>query len=173
VIGRTSKILGCRIEQSRARSGVLGAPGQLALAEGQAQGQRLLEEALTLAQKCGDNREVQRGVQAALAGRDLLQRRRASASVRLEPLLDRAADPELGAALLLSLLAWAAVDLEEDSQAADLLARSFKHAGQHQRPVEVEAYRIQAPLHIRQQRWDEGQAALEEALARCRAVSAP
>jgi tetratricopeptide (TPR) repeat protein len=161
------------IEQSELHSCTLWALGQLALAQEQSQGQPLLEEALTQAQQSGGDLEVQRGVQAALAERDLLQGRPASARARLEPLLDRTADPERGVAPLLPLLAWAAADLGEDTQAAALLARSFERAGQHYRLVAVEAYRTQAWLCIRQQRWDEAQAALEEALARCRAMPAP
>jgi uncharacterized protein HemY len=72
------------------------------------------------------------------------------------------------------MLAWAAVDLGDETQAEGLLQQALQRAQTHHlRFCLVDPLRILARLCLRRKRWEEAQAALEEALMLCRAMPYP
>lgn len=148
--------------------------GLLALAEGQeAEGLRLLNEATTLAERNHDMQALG-WVQGALAEYDLLMGRPVSARDHLAPLF-----ASLGQSVgyfkeSLPLLAWAYLELGELSHAESLSEQLLAEArASRLRPTLAGALRVQALLLARQQRWEEAEAALEEALTLCRQMSIP
>jgi tetratricopeptide (TPR) repeat protein len=109
-----------------------------------------------------------------LAELDLLRGDPASAEARLLPLLDRDGMVELDVNALLPLLVWAHLDLSK-VEAAQMLATQTvaRLRTQHDQLNLVDALRMEAIVHIRQQRWDEAEAALQEALALAREMPYP
>jgi hypothetical protein len=71
---------------------------------------------------------------------------------------------------LLPLLAWAQLALDRDDEAAATLATCKARCG---KLWLVDALRIEALLAIKQRRWQEAAALLDEALAMCRAMPYP
>src|SRR5262249_57096051 len=72
------------------------------------------------------------------------------------------------------VLAWAHLELGAEARAADLLSQALaasQTAGLQL--ILVDALRVQALLAVRQGRWQEAERALEEVLARCRAMPCP
>jgi tetratricopeptide (TPR) repeat protein len=132
-----------------------------------------LKEALTLAQR---NHDLQAlcWVQGALAEWDLLAGRPEAARGRLAPLLDV---PDLMVSYSresLALLAWTYLELGEADQAQALLAQVLRTARQAQMgPTLVQALRVQALVLSKQERWEEAEQALQEALTLCRGMAAP
>lgn len=161
--------------RSWARSVLRLGLGQLDLAEGQHdQDLPQLEEALTLWQEWGQIPAL-RQVESMLAEDDLLHGQAASARARLEAIMRRLGDQQSFLdAEFLPLLGWAALELGEEERAEGLIAAGIERArtSQHRLAL-VDALRIQAQLCVRQQRWAEAEAALEEALILCRAMPYP
>ena len=120
--------------------------------------------------RLGDVRIVQR----VLAELDLYRDDPSSARDRLVPLLDRPGMVELEVNPLLPLLIWAHLDLSEieaaEALAMQTVARLRTH---HDHLTLVDALRIEAAVWIRQQRWVEAEAALDEALALARQMPYP
>jgi tetratricopeptide (TPR) repeat protein len=149
--------------------------GQLDLAEGQYdQALPQLEEALTLRQEGGQIIPL-RLVESLLAEEDLLHGQAARARARLEALMRRLGNqPSIYDAEFLPLLGWAALEVGEEEQAEGLIAAGIEraHTSQHRLAL-VDALRIQAQLYLRQQRWAEADAPMEEALLLCRAMPYP
>jgi tetratricopeptide (TPR) repeat protein len=111
---------------------------------------------------------------AVFAEWELLQGQPQAAWARLEQLLDPPDREEVFLTQLWTLLAWAAVDLGEEAQAEAFLAQALQRARTHQlRFALVDPLRIQTQLCIRQERWADAQAALEEALELSRAMPYP
>lgn len=109
-----------------------------------------------------------------LAERDLLEGHPEEARARLEPLLDRAGYLETDVTRFLPFLAWAYLDLGDEQRCERTMQQALARARQqHMRPTLSDALRVQALFGIRRQRWEEAQAALEEALALCRAMPYP
>jgi tetratricopeptide (TPR) repeat protein len=148
--------------------------GGLALAEGRwEEGTALTAEGIRLAERY-QNFNRQRIGEQALAERELVEGRPQAARSRLEPLLPHARQRGNDLDHLLPPLAWAALALGEEDQAEALLAEAVARlTAQRRQALVVEALRIQALLRIRQRRWEESQAALEETLALCRTLPYP
>jgi tetratricopeptide (TPR) repeat protein/transcriptional regulator with XRE-family HTH domain len=139
--------------------------GQLALARGaQEVAEAYCKEALDLATACGDMRVV-RGVQSALAERDLVEAHPDRALQRLLPLLDRFGEQETLVTLLLPFLAWAHLDLGAVQEAESKVLEAVTRARAHQlRVALVDGLRVQAMTHATQERWQLAAEALDEAL---------
>jgi tetratricopeptide (TPR) repeat protein len=149
--------------------------GQLDLAEGQREDAlRQLLEATALPEGWA-RLTMPRQLESVLAEDDLLRGQPAAARARLEAAISRFGDQQsLYEAELLPLLGWAALEASEEERAEVLIAKGIEQARTfQQRLVIVDALRIQALLRVRQQRWEEAEAALEEALALCRAMPYP
>src|SRR5262249_40144027 len=133
-----------------------------------------LEDALANAQRGLPPRLI-RQVQGCLAERDLLSRRPGEALDRLHPILSAPEGREgTDATPLLALLSWAHLEAGtlqlEEMTIREALDRCRT---EHHQLALVDALRIQALLAIRQERWQEAEAALEEALTLTRAMSYP
>lgn len=109
-----------------------------------------------------------------LAELDLYRGNPAAARARLLPLLDQTDLVELGVNPLLPLLIWAHLDLGEMEEAEALATQTVAHLhAQHDRLNLVDALRMEAAVRIAQQRWDEAEADLEEALSLARLMPYP
>jgi tetratricopeptide (TPR) repeat protein len=109
--------------------------------------------------------------QAALAERDLVEGRPEAARVRLDAHLDRPGQQEAGVTALLPLLAWAYLDLGNQAQAQAVVSQAIVRAEEEpNRPALVDALRVRAMAAIQQDRWQEAEGALEQALAITRAM---
>jgi class 3 adenylate cyclase/tetratricopeptide (TPR) repeat protein len=118
--------------------------------------------------------ESLRLVQWILTELDLYQGEAASARDRLLPLLDREGLVELGVNPLLPLLIWALLDLDEVEAAENLAMQTVARLRTHHDQLNlVDALRMEAAVGIRQGRWDEAEAVLEEALVIARAMPYP
>ena len=74
----------------------------------------------------------------------------------------------------LALLPWAYLELGEADQAQALLAQVLSIARQARMgPTLVQALRVQALVLSKQERWEEAEHGLEEALMLCRGMGAP
>jgi tetratricopeptide (TPR) repeat protein len=146
--------------------------GLVSLAEGQwAEATRWLEEGMAMAERT-QNLNAQGSGQATLAERDLLAGQPQVARARLEPLLAHLGLEHVELFVVLPLLAWAALQLGEQGQAEALLAQALAQTRQV-RLFLPDVLRIQALLCIRQERWEEAQAVLEETLSLCQAMPYP
>jgi tetratricopeptide (TPR) repeat protein len=110
-----------------------------------------------------------------LAERDLLAGRAEEAHARLEPLLDPPGQETANVIMrVLALFAWSELTLGRIEQAAarvaECLARSRPERCWFARP---DARRVEALLAIERGRWDEAEAALEEAVCAARAMPYP
>jgi hypothetical protein len=150
---------------------LLIATGTLDLAEGREQdAEQHLREGLALAAREGDV-AAQRHGQWVLAERDLLIGGRAADTLAcLEPLLDRPGMRERYVEPLLPLVAWAQLGLDRDDEAAATLAAAKARCG---RLWLVDVLRVEGMLAIKQGRWDDAAAGLDEALAMSRAMPYP
>ena len=148
--------------------------GLLCLAEGrQEEAADYLAQALRLAER---NQDLQAlcWVKAALAEWDLVAGRPEAARGRLAPLLDAPGLMVSYSRESLSLLAWAYLELGEVDQAQALLGQVLSTARQaRMRPTLVLALRVQALVLSKQERWEEAEPALQEALTLCRRMASP
>jgi tetratricopeptide (TPR) repeat protein len=145
--------------------------GTVDLVEGQWEpAQRRLQEALTIAQGCGDI-QAQRIIQWFLAERDLLQGQPEAARARLEPIVNLA-NKEHAMTEVLHVLAWAYLDLGDPARAEEVLSTGLARARPDKRwSYVVELLRVQALIRLRQSHWTAAEAALEETLTLARDVS--
>jgi tetratricopeptide (TPR) repeat protein len=148
--------------------------GALDVAEGQREvGMQALEQAVALGERNHDL-QLLRDAQQVLAECDLLAGQAAAARRRLEPLLDQSEDEERQVTALLPLLAWSSLELGEAVRAETLAAASRRRATEGEyRLALVDALRVAALVATRQGQWHAAEAALEEALGLCRAMSYP
>ena len=148
--------------------------GLLCLAEGrEEEAAHYLKEALTLAERNHDMQALC-WVQGPLAEWDLLAGRPEAARGRLSPLLDVPGLVVSYSREALAILAWAYLELGEVDQAQALLAQVLSTARQARMgPTLVQALRVQALVLSKQERWEEAERALEEALALCRGMATP
>jgi tetratricopeptide (TPR) repeat protein len=148
--------------------------GLLCLAEGrEEEAAYYLAQALTLAEQ---NHDLQAlcWVQGPLAEWDLLSGRPEAARGRLAPLLDAPGLMVSYSRESLALLPWAYLELGEADQAQALLAQVLSIARQARMgPTLVQALRVQALVLSKQERWEEAEHSLEEALTLCRGMGAP
>jgi tetratricopeptide (TPR) repeat protein len=147
---------------------VLLALGTLDLAQGRhQQAEEHLEQAIAFDDTFVSIPETKRHVQRLLAERDLVAGQAAAAHARLQPLLDRPGMREVDVPPLLPILAWAQLALDRDDEAAATLAACRGRCG---KLWLVDALRVEALLAIKQQRWQDGAAALDKVLETCRAM---
>jgi tetratricopeptide (TPR) repeat protein/transcriptional regulator with XRE-family HTH domain len=150
--------------------------GQIGLAQGQREAAlQQMEEAMTI-QRQGYGAVLQPFyLESILAEDDLLHGKPATAQARLEAISRRFGDQSgLHEAEFWPFLGWAALEAGAGERAEALIARGIERARTYQHRIAlVEALRIQALLRLRQQRWAEAEAALEETLALCRAMPYP
>lgn len=148
--------------------------GVLCLAEGrEEEAAHYLTQALRLAQK---NHDLQAlcCLQGPLAEWDLLSGRPEAARGRLAPLLDAPGLMVSYSRESLSLLPWAYMELGEADKAEELLAQVLSTTRQAQmNPALVQALRVQALVLSKQERWEEADHGLEEALTLCRSMATP
>ena len=148
--------------------------GRIYLARGEAQAAEECLHAAMQQSQDPNSRLVLLQANAALAEADLLRTDATAALVRLEPLLDRASSYEQSDTDVVPLIAWACLELGEVERAAAMLAECLRHARERRYHVLLaDALRIQALLDLRQGRWQEAEAALDEALALTRSMPYP
>jgi tetratricopeptide (TPR) repeat protein/transcriptional regulator with XRE-family HTH domain len=148
--------------------------GLLCLAEGrEEEAAHYLTQALTLARRNHDMQALC-WVQGALAEWDLLAGRPEAARERLAPLLDEPGLMVSYSRESLAILAWTYLELGEADQAQALLAQVLSTARQARMgPTLVQALRVQALVMSKQERWEEAEHGLEEALTLCRGMATP
>ncbi len=153
---------------------VAGVLGAIELVTGRPElGAEHLELAVRVAERIGDLLP-QRFAQAALAEDDLVHGRAARARERLLPMLDRDSQHETFAAPLLSLLAWAELELGEHEQAQTRIAEALSWAREEKLDLAlVDVLRVQALVAIRREQWSDAERALDEAIALARAMPYP
>jgi len=109
-----------------------------------------------------------------LAERDLLEGNPGAARARLESLLDRPGMREIHATMLMPLLAWAYLDLDEGALAEEMAAQSIARATDETYQLALgDALRIQALVATRHGRYAEAESAVEGALALAEAMPYP
>jgi tetratricopeptide (TPR) repeat protein len=112
--------------------------------------------------------------QAVVAEKEILAGCLESARARVEPLLGQVDAQVLVSTQLRPMFAWVQVELGALERAEALLQQNISEAQAQQMRGALEcSLRVQALLRLRQARWPEAQAALEEALALCRAMPNP
>src|SRR6185437_16172166 len=121
--------------------------GQLDLVQGgDAHGEQRLLEGSAQAIRHGDL-QAQRWVQGTLAERDLLCGNPLAAYQRLSPLIDHECPHDVDEYVLLPLLAWAALEMGQDSRAANLIESALAFASaNHLVPTTIGALRVRALL---------------------------
>jgi tetratricopeptide (TPR) repeat protein len=149
---------------------VLFALGQLDLGQGRFEdAEHRLVRVLTLAAEWSDVL-TQRAGQRLLSERDLMCGHASSAYTRLEPLLEPHDWQGWSVDMLLPLMAWAQLALDRDTEAAATLEACKARCG---KLWLVDALRVEAMLAIKQRRWQDAIASLDESLAMCRAMPYP
>lgn len=148
--------------------------GQLELAQGNdVCGERRLLEASAHAKRSGDL-QAQRWAQGALAECDLLRRDTLAAHQRLAPLIAYEQPRDVDEYVLLPLFAWAALEMGQDSRAANLLESAITYAGtNHLIPTTITALRVRAMLSQRQGRSAQARDDLRSALALSEGIQQP
>jgi tetratricopeptide (TPR) repeat protein/transcriptional regulator with XRE-family HTH domain len=139
------------------------------------QASQFLEEAITRAETGGDagGQQLQAG-HAALAERDLVAGQFEAARIRIERLIERLQGWHGLVARVLTLLAWAHLELEEHDQANSVILDAISAASSGSQPLLLmEALRVKGMASTRQQRWEEAEAALGEALGLSQAMPNP
>ncbi len=151
--------------------------GMLCLARGNAlQARVYLDKAIARSER-SSNFLMLRMARAAPAEQELLNGHTQMANEQLVPLFEQS--PEQGDIgvnniAFLPLMAWAHMDLDAMDEAETMLADGLACANDQERYLAlVDLLRVQAILAMRRGRWAEARHALEEALARSRAMPYP
>jgi tetratricopeptide (TPR) repeat protein len=132
-----------------------------------------LAAGIALAQRNNDF-VVLRWLDLVLAERDLLEGRPHDAYARLAPHTDRYGQEEALVTQLLPHLARAYLDMGEEEQGEELVARARVRAmAANMRPALADALCVQARLATKREQWREAESAVEEAVALSRAMRAP
>jgi tetratricopeptide (TPR) repeat protein len=133
----------------------------------------LAAQPLALAQERHDLQQLRMGY-SLIAERDLLAGRAETAPAYLEPLLDRPGLEERQALFILPQYAWALLDLGHEPEAEARALQSCERArARHQHVWLVDGLRVLAMVRLRQARWEDACALLEEAIKLCRAMPYP
>jgi tetratricopeptide (TPR) repeat protein len=151
-----------------------GTEGHLKLAEGDLEAAAQCAEACLALPEWHGTLQWKWYAHHVLAQLDLLRGDPSALRDRLLPLLERTDLVQTGRNAFLPLLVWAHLELG-DVNAAEVLATQTVTdlREQHDHLSLVDALRMEAAVHIRQLRWDEAEAALEEALALAREMPYP
>jgi predicted ATPase/class 3 adenylate cyclase len=161
----TSPFFDCVVYEVEAQLQV--ARGQLDAATHSAEAQLALAEKYSILQH-------RRGAQRLLAELALQMNDPARACARLLPLLDRAGLVELEVNELLPMVVRAQLELGEVEAAEALATQTVARLRtQHDHLTLVEALRTEAAVWIQQQRWEEAESALTEALQLSRQMPYP
>ncbi|MGH2389139.1 MAG: tetratricopeptide repeat protein, partial [Chloroflexota bacterium] len=130
-------------------------------------------DALTISEQSGDL-QARRLASGVLAELDILEGRPEAARARLLPLLDRSGLEECDVTLLLPVLAWAHLELDQVDLAVDAVDQTFRRARpEEMRLALVEALRVRVMIALRRERWDEAALSLEEGIALARSMPYP
>jgi tetratricopeptide (TPR) repeat protein len=147
--------------------------GLLCLAEGNEEAASSYFEEARLAEQSSHHR-VLHWMQAALAERDLLSGQPEAACARISPLLDLASRNTGYIREFLPLLAWAYLEMGEETRAQMLLTELIAETREaRMRPALMEALRVQALAFSKEHRWEEAEQPLLEALTLSRELPAP
>jgi transcriptional regulator with XRE-family HTH domain len=146
----------------------------LSLAAGeQERADALLAAPLALASERHDL-QVLRMAHTLIAERDLLAGRAEAVRTYLEPLLDRPGLEELQVLFILPQYAWALLALGDEEGAEIRAMQSCERARAHHYGLWlVDGLWVLAMVRMRQARWEEARALLEEAIAQCRTMPYP
>jgi tetratricopeptide (TPR) repeat protein len=137
------------------------------------QADALSAEPLAIAKERRDLQQL-RIAYGPIAERDLLAGRAAAARAELEPLLERPGLVEPQALHVSPYFAWALLDLGEEAEAAARATQSCQQARDGHYLIHlVDGLRVLAMVRLRQARWEEARALLEEAINLCRAMPYP
>jgi tetratricopeptide (TPR) repeat protein len=130
----------------------------------------LLEESCDIALRSG-HLDPLRWAHALLAERDIVAGQAEAARARIVPLLEQPGQEGSNVTLLISMLAWAYLELGELGQADACDEQAIGRArAANDRRMLVNALRIQALVRARQGRWVEAKGALEEGLDLARSM---
>jgi transcriptional regulator with XRE-family HTH domain/tetratricopeptide (TPR) repeat protein len=139
----------------------------------QEQADALVAVPLAIAVERHDLQEL-RMAYSLIAERDLLAGRAEAVRTYLEPLLDRPGLEECQVLVVLPQLAWALLALGNVTEAEARAMQSCERArAYHYHLWLVDGLWVMAMVRLRQERWEEACALLEEAIALCRAMSYP
>ena len=143
--------------------------GQLDLLEGNWETGSLQVEAAMRAEGPGRDLWLRWHGHRLLAERDLLDGQPAAALARLRPLVEqrggRKPRGNVMFTLLFAALAWAHLELDQESEAEAVLTEGMERAqAQNHQLARVELLRVQGMLGIRHGRWQEARETLEEAI---------
>jgi len=130
---------------------------------------RYLREALALAETSGD-RQANENASNDLAQVDILEGRAEAARARIEPLAARQ-DAELG--MLLPVLAWAYLELDEENLARETADRAVEYTRVQEPVKSVEALRVQGMVFDRYGEADKALGAIQEGLKIARSLPYP
>jgi tetratricopeptide (TPR) repeat protein len=129
------------------------------------EGERFLREAISIAEN-GRLQFLLHRAQRDLAEIELVQGQSMEARVRLQPIIESPGFEQYNDITpMLPMLAWACIELGDDSQAETLLERVGPQAeAQHHFLALLDVLRVRGLLCIKQQRWQEGREVLRQAL---------
>jgi predicted ATPase/DNA-binding XRE family transcriptional regulator len=128
---------------------------------------RYLDEGVRLARRSNDAHAL-RYLYGHLAERDLLAGRAAAANAQLRRLLEQPEQPGVTPFLLVRL-AWAHLEVGDLEAATETVAQALTRARAERTPMQVvDGLWVQARVRMRQGRWAEAAAVLQEALAPAR-----
>jgi transcriptional regulator with XRE-family HTH domain/tetratricopeptide (TPR) repeat protein len=155
------------LDAQRTSSQLYLAAGELGTAD------RLIADSLTIARERHDLQAL-RMAHSLIAERDLLRGRAEAVRADLEPLLDRPGLEEHQVLFVLPQFAWALLALGDEAAAgARALQTCQRTRAHHYHLWLVDGLRVLAQVRLRQERWEEGRALLEEAVALCQTMPYP
>jgi tetratricopeptide (TPR) repeat protein len=148
--------------------------GLLDMAEGQSErGAAYLQQVITEGARV-NNPGMVWFARGALAERDLLDGNPQTALDWLAPLVDRSLNADGQLALFMPLVAWAYLDLGDEAQADQWMARALTCAGEMgYRATVAETLRVRALAAMRLDEWAHAAVTLEEALVLDRGIPDP
>lgn len=134
---------------------------------------RVAEEGVALLSRGSDLQTLRLG-QRVLAMRDLEMGRPDEALARLQPVLDRPDLEEVDVDWVLPVLALAHLDQGEIERAEQVAAHAVDRGARHRnRIIFGEGLRVQGRIFAEQERWEDAERVLEEAIANSRRICDP
>ena len=133
----------------------------------------MAEEGVALLSRGSDLQTLRLG-QRVLAMRDLEMGRPDEALARLQPVLDRPDLEEVDVDWVLPVLALAHLDQGEIERAEQVAAHAVDRGARHRnRIIFGEGLRVQGRIFAEQERWEDAERVLEEAIANSRRICDP